>query len=237
MHHKHMLRSDLWQARLALLGVLILQWLVQNHLHLAGRRVWILSALELLLLLVLAVISEVHVSQATSSRESHLEFSSRWAGLVRVLAMVLFGCVLLVNMAGLVRLIASLLVTNGPAAQMLLANAVNLFATNVIVSGLWYWELDRGGPYCRYSATPGVADFLFPQMTLDDAVMQKLGLDHWRPRFLDYLYIAFTNAMAFSPTDTLPLSRTAKMLMLVQATVSLLTIAIVAARAVNILGS
>jgi len=237
MHHKNLLRADLWQARIALICILVLQWLVQGELHLTGRRIWVISVLELLLLLGMATISEVHVSQARSHQELHLEFSGCWASVVRTVAMLLFGCVLLVNMVGLARLIASLLVTNGAAAQALLANAVNLFATNVIVSALWYWELDRGGPYCRYSSAPGPADFLFPQMTLDEATQRKLGAQHWRPRFIDYFYIAFTNATAFSPTDTLPLSRTAKMLMLAQAAVSLLTVAIVAARAVNILGS
>lgn len=235
MTHKKSLRSDLWQARCALLGILILQWLVQSELHLAGRRIWVVTVLELLLLMALTITSEVHVSRAQVVHDTHLQFTPMQAGSVRLIALTLFGCVSLINLAGLMRLIASLLLTSGPAAQVLLADALNLFATNVIIFALWYWELDRGGPYRRSSLHACTADFLFPQMTLDGSALERYGLKFWRPRFMDYLYVAFTNATAFSPTDTLPVSRMAKVLMMVQAAVSLMTIAIVAARAVNIL--
>jgi hypothetical protein len=100
----------------------------------------------------------------------------------------------------------------------------------VIVFGLWYWELDRGGPSARHDPHHREPDFLFPQMATPGSARPD-----WAPGFLDYLYVSFTNATAFSPTDTMPLTPLAKSLMAVQSAASLLTVALVAARAVNIL--
>ena len=94
---------------------------------------------------------------------------------------------------------------------------------------LWYWEWDRGGPVARSSAPRPYPDFWFPQMSQPNLVSPD-----WEPTYVDYLYLSFTNATAFSPTDVMPFSRWAKMLMLVQAAVALLTVALVIARAVNI---
>ena len=112
----------------------------------------------------------------------------------------------------------------------LIVAALNIYLTNVIAFALWYWEMDGGGPGERQRIAKYEQDFLFPQH-------QHESYKHpdWKPTFIDYLYVSATNAMAFSPTDTMPLSRRAKLLMLVQATVSLAAIALVAARAVNIL--
>ena len=101
---------------------------------------------------------------------------------------------------------------------------------NVVVFALWYWELDRGGPVARAQATSQYPDFVFPQM-----LTPELAPTHWESAFVDYLYLSFTNATAFSPTDVLPLSRWAKLTMMVQSAVSLATVALVIARAVNIL--
>ena len=96
--------------------------------------------------------------------------------------------------------------------------------------GLWYWELDRGGPAARAEARRRYPDFMFPQMANPD-----LAPPDWTARFFDYLWLSYTNATAFSPTDVMPLSRWAKQLMLLQSAVSLSTVALVVARAVNIL--
>jgi len=101
----------------------------------------------------------------------------------------------------------------------------------VLVFGLWYWELDRGGPLARHLRREALPDFLFPQMGEGKAYVA----DDWRPGLVDYLYTSFTNATAFSPTDTMPLTQTAKWLMTVQSLTSLVTIGLVVARAVNIL--
>jgi uncharacterized membrane protein len=98
------------------------------------------------------------------------------------------------------------------------------------VFALWYWELDRGGPAARATAPRPYPDFLFPQMQ-----SPELAPDNWEPSFTDYLYVSFTNATAFSPTDVMPLSRWAKLTMMLHSMVSVVTVALVIARAVNIL--
>src|SRR5439155_7990760 len=112
-------------------------------------------------------------------------------------------------------------------APRLLLNGCAIWFTNVIVFALWYWEIDRGGPAARANARAVHPDFLFAQMAAPELA------DHdWEPTFIDYLYLSFTNSTAFSPTDTLPLSRWAKLAMMFQSAVSLVTVALVVARAV-----
>jgi hypothetical protein len=115
-------------------------------------------------------------------------------------------------------------------AGTLLANGAAIYVTNIVSFGLWYWEFDRGGPVARAQAQRAYPDFLFPQMS-----SPELASPNWAPNFIDYLYVSFTNATAFSPTDTMPLSRWAKLLMGVQSAVSLATVGLVIARAINIL--
>ena len=117
--------------------------------------------------------------------------------------------------------------TNG---RQLIIAGVLIWLTNVLIFGLWYWETDRGGPGRRAAGLDGPPDFLFVQMT-DDSIQPV----NWRPQFIDYLYVSLTNAAAFSPTDTMPLSPTAKGTMGLQSLVSIVTIGLVVSRAVNIL--
>lgn len=115
--------------------------------------------------------------------------------------------------------------------KVLLRSAVALWLTNILVFALWYWRLDAGGPHER-DKVPGHQEgaFLFPQMNME------VGADpEWSPNFVDYFFLAFNTSTALSPTDTPPLSRWAKILMMIQATISLAVIALLAARAVNIL--
>lgn len=119
--------------------------------------------------------------------------------------------------------------TFGSNAVPLLVSGGAIWATNVVVFGLWFWELDRGGPAARAHAIRKYPDFLFPQMS-----SPEFAPVDWEPAFIDYLYLSFTNATAFSPTDVLPLARWAKMTMTLQSVVSLSTVALVIARAVNI---
>jgi hypothetical protein len=118
--------------------------------------------------------------------------------------------------------------TSGPS---LLLQGAAIWLTNVIAFGLWYWEFDRGGPVARAGGVRPHADLLFPQMQQPDVASAD-----WEPTFFDYLYTSFTNATAFSPTDTMPLSRWAKVLFLTQSAISLITVALVISRAVNIFG-
>jgi hypothetical protein len=118
----------------------------------------------------------------------------------------------------------------------LLRSAGELWITNIIVFASWYWRLDAGGPYAREQRgehTDGA--FLFPQMTLNQETQVAMGEDQWSPGFIDYLFLAFNTSTAFSPTDSPVLSRWAKVLMMIQSLISLATVALLAARAVNIL--
>ena len=116
-----------------------------------------------------------------------------------------------------------------PAAQ-LFASGVAIWFTNIIAFAVWFWEVDRGGPAARALAKRPQPDFLFPQMQ-----SPELAHPDWEPGFVDYLYLSLTNPTAFSPTDVLPLTRLAKVFMATQSLVSLLTVALVVARAVNVL--
>ncbi len=118
----------------------------------------------------------------------------------------------------------------------LLISAGALWVANILVFASWYWRLDAGGPRARElrgAHTDGA--FLFPQMTLNQRVQREMGEEHWSPGFVDYLFLAFNTSTAFSPTDSPVLSRWAKLLMMVQALISFATVALLAARAVNIL--
>jgi hypothetical protein len=143
-------------------------------------------------------------------------------------ALALIGLVSAVNTTSLILLCHYLLGGRSESGRDLILAGVVLWVTNVLLFGLWFWQLDRGGPLARRS-TPEPPDFLFPQMS-----EPKLAKD-WEPNLIDYLYVSFTNATAFSPTDAMPLSRTAKSLMAGQALTALVTVGLVVARAVNIL--
>jgi uncharacterized membrane protein len=174
----------------------------------------------------LAVVLLIGVFAAKSGR---LAQRSR---LVRIASLALIAVLSLSNAASAGRLIVDLVRSQGiysRPAQLLLTGA-SIWLTNVIVFGLWYWEFDRGGPMERAAGTEPYPDFLFPQMTIPD-----LAPADWEPGFVDYLYVSFTNAMAFSPTDVMPLTRWAKLTMLTQSAISVMTVALVIARAVNIL--
>lgn len=135
----------------------------------------------------------------------------------------------------LVLLILALLSHKEEAGRMLLSAAL-LWTSNVLVFACWYWRLDAGGPHqrdLRGAHTDGA--FLFPQMTLDPALREQMGEQDWRPGFVDYLFLAFNTSTAFSPTDVPVMDRWAKVLMMLQASISLATLALLAARAVNIL--
>ena len=135
----------------------------------------------------------------------------------------------------LILLIAAL-PTYKEAPATLLHSAAYLWVTNMLVFALWYWRLDAGGPHQRDKrAAHTKGAFLFPQMTMSEEALRQTGQRRWSPNFVDYLFLAFNTNTAFSPTDTPVLARWAKVLMMVQSLLSLLIIALLAARAVNIL--
>jgi hypothetical protein len=184
---------------------------------LAFKPTWVLPALEGALL--------VGITAASPRRIDRTSMVLRWSSI---------GLIALISLANgwsSAELIHGLVDgTEGQTAGPLLVTGVSIYLTNIVVFGLWYWEWDRGGPVARAHAERSYPDFLFPQMTQSD-----LAPPSWVPTFFDYFYVSFTNATAFSPTDTMPLALWAKMLMLIQSCVSLATVALVVARAVNIL--
>ena len=211
-----------WPASLAVLAILVLYALLPERLTVGPT--WIVPALALALL--------VPLSLAAPHRRPN---EPAWA---RLAALALIALVNLANLGSLILLVQALLQGRtlvggihlvGPT---LLLSSLAIWLTNVLVFALWYGELDRGGPDDRARPQHRHPDFLFPQMTTPGCADAR-----WTPSFIDYTYVAFTNATAFSPTDTMPLTPWAKALMTVQSLASLLTVALVAARAVNILGS
>ena len=181
------------------------------------RPVWVLPALEGVLLLALVLANPHRIN--------------RQSRVLRMLGLALATLISFANAWSVVSLAEGLVRgTEGENAGPLLVTGGAIWLTNVIVFALWYWEFDRGGPVARALGTDPYPDFLFVQMT-----SPQLAPPDWEPAFADYLYLAFTNAAAFSPTDVMPLSRWAKLAMTVQSAISILTVALIVARAVNIL--
>jgi uncharacterized membrane protein len=148
----------------------------------------------------------------------------------RTVALGLVGVITVADAFALVALIASLLSGHERSGGELLLKGATIWGTNMITFGLLFWEVDRGGPSRRREPDPPPRDFQFPQ---DEN--PTLAEPDWHPRLADYVYVSFTNAVAFSPTDVMPLTRRVKLMMLAEAAVSAITTLLVAARAVNIL--
>jgi hypothetical protein len=210
--------DPLWPAQLSV-AVAIALYLALSGRVVVGPR-WVFPAIEGLLLVALVVVAPARASRLGWRHQRGL----LWAilGLVTLTYLVSLG------------LLVHYLITGGQTGgQSLIGSGVVLWATNVLLFAVVYWDLDRGGPLHRYRAAKTWPDFQFPQM--ENPQLTPLG-KKWRPTFLDYLYTSVTNATAFSPTDTMPLTQAAKVLMGIQSTAAIATIGLVVARAVNILG-
>ncbi len=203
-----------WPAQATILAAIALQLLLPKRLT-AGPP-WLIPSLEGALLLGMFM--------ATPNQLEH-EHPRR-----RRVALSLTAFVSAANVYSLIALTHLLLHSHVDNGRELITSGVLIWLTNFLIFALWYWEADRGGPGRRAAGHDGPPDFLFPQMA-DDRI-EPLA---WRPRFIDYLYVSLTNATAFSPTDTMPLTATAKSIMGVQSLVSLVTIGLIVSRAVNIL--
>jgi uncharacterized membrane protein len=205
-----------WPASIAVAVAIALQVVLPDRLDLGPR--FLIPGLEAALGLALLVTRTTRRGREPSQ-----------------LRVVSIGLIALINAANLVSLgyiVHDLLFPKNTAVsgRVLVYASVPVWLTNIIVFALWYWELDRGGPAVRSTDRRRAPDFLFPQMSAPGAVRGD-----WWPSFLDYLYVSFTNVTAFSPTDTMPLTAWAKLLMMLQSLASLLTVALVISRAVNIL--
>jgi len=212
-----------WHAALAVVAILVLYMTLPPRI--------IVGPLWLLPLLVLGILAPLLIFVPHRHRESE------WARLASIAHIAILG---LFNIATIVLFLVQEISTHHRrvfSGEELLLAAVQIWLTNILVYALWFWEIDGGGPaaHCHQSFVdnPQQGDFMFSQSLLDPQLRAK---SNWRPRFIDYLFLAFTNATAFSPTDTFPLTATGKVLMMAEALTSLVTIAIVAGRAVNLLG-
>ncbi|MEO6761191.1 MAG: hypothetical protein ABI220_02315 [Candidatus Saccharimonadales bacterium] len=212
--NKHRLHDPVWHVQLAMLAAIAFQLYLPDRFSFGTH--YIIPLIELVLIMALSV---------TTPKERVFKSLSR-----RINVILLIGITTLANGYALIHVADQLLQHSISDGRGLILAAVNIYLTNIIIFALWYWEVDGGGPGQRHTLKRYELDFSFPQQQ-NDEISHPL----WKPTFADYLYVSSTNAMAFSPTDTMPLTRRAKLLMLAQSIVSLVAVALVAARAVNIL--
>lgn len=205
-----------WPVTLSVIAAAVLQVLLPPHLT-RPLPPALMPALEGALLIGLSAANPVRIERRGTP--------------VRVASIALIVLITAANTISAVLLIRTILLgAAGNSAAPLLASGASVWATNVIAFALWYWEFDRGGPVRRARGDVHFPDLMFPQIAAPE-----LAAPEWEPQFVDYLYLSFTNATAFSPTDVMPLARWAKLTMLAQSAVSLAVGALVIARAVNIL--
>jgi len=207
-------RKELWHAQLVFLLAVALQFTIPSQLRWGDN--YTLAIIELVLVAGIGI----------TAPKRHISFRN----FNRTIAVLLIGLVSFANVSSLALVINGLLNGSQVPGKQLVVAAFAIFITNIIVFSLWYWELDSPGltGAKKHDAKP---KFDFPQMESK----LKEG-ESWEPTFFDYLYVSITNASAFSPTDTLPLTHMVKAIMSTQALISLLTVVLVTARAVNILG-
>ena len=214
-----------WEAAPAVLIVIVLQLVIAIvSLH-QGWKLWTLPWWVWLILIVPETVLFISLSWSRPHR-ALVESGKR-----RMVAITLFVIISIGNTLALATLIGALLSGHEKSGAQLLLKAIVIWSTNVMIFGLWFWAVDQGGPVRRVQADPPPHDFQFPQ---DEN--PQLAEPDWRTHLIDYVYVSFTNSIAFSPTDAMPLTRRAKLLMLIESGVSAMTILLCAARAVNILG-
>ncbi len=199
-----------WPASLALLAMSAIYFAVPARLRIGPP--WSLTALTVVATTILYVLRRLGMHVAN-----------------RKIAVALTAVLTLAMTTSAIFLVARL-PSGKESAPHLLRDGGLIWTFNVLVFAVWYWEIDGGGPAKRHRGHHASTDFVFPQMAFDDEESNA-----WSPEFLDYLFLAFNTSTAFSPTDTLVLSRLAKVLMMYQSLVSLLVISVLVARAINTL--
>ncbi len=200
-----------WPAAVALLLIGGIYLLVSERLTLGPP--W------LLLLVIVVLLPALRVARLRGRHD-----------LTRRIGLALISLVTLAVVVSTISLVIELTRRNLPP-QTLLQGAALIWVVNVLTFAVWYWEIDGGGPGQRHRDRHASTDFLFPQLAAPDSAIRQ----GWSPGFLDYLFLAFNTSTAFSPTDTMVLSRRAKALMMLQSLISLLTIAVLVERAINTL--
>jgi hypothetical protein len=202
-----------WPVTLAVVVIMALQVTLPEGLTLGPR--WLLPAIEEAMAAVLVAADPVRIRRDTP--------------VLRMLGLALIVLASFGNAWSVAMLVRNILTgyETGTAATLIMVGGA-VYLLNILSFAIWFWELDRGGPARRARGTDPYPDFLFPPMTSPD-----LAPKNWEPFFLDYLYLAFTNATAFSPTDTLPMSRWAKSAMGIESAIALLIAVLLIAKAVN----
>ncbi len=203
-----------WPVSLATILVITLQLVLPDRLTLNFQN--IILIVEILLLLFIFISNPHRIAQ----HKSHIWYSGIALNFVMTIS----------NIAGVIKLID--LLVNGKITdpKMLLLSGGSIWISNMVIFSLWYWELDGGGSGLRSQSKKYQPDFLFTQMS-----NPEFAEPNWKPVYLDYFYLSLTNSSAFSPTDVLPISRIAKFLMAIQSLISMLTLLLIIARAVNVL--
>jgi len=205
-----------WPAVIAVLAIGGIYFAIPDYLSLGPR--WLLLAVMVLLTIPIVAM-----------HRAGLAAPAKWLG-------VLSNLILTGDLIWSVALLVNALPAHKEPQGTLLQSAAGLWVSNVLVFALWYWRLDAGGPWQREQQDRHrTAAFLFPQFMMEGEDRDQAKLSGWTPNFVDYLFIAFNTSTAFSPTDTAPLTRWAKALMMVQSVISLTIVVLLAARAVNIL--
>jgi hypothetical protein len=205
-----------WPPALVIVVVLLLLAALPGHVYVLPIWVSYLAALAVL----------VPMAAVALTRENTL-----WLGIERMMIILLAVAYVANTIAELADMIGAItLRPSSGNAFSLLSSSVAIWVANVLTFSLLYWQIDQGGPYARASKSTQKPDWVFPQ----PATPEDLPPD-WRPLFLDYLYLGYNTATAFSPTDALPLTHRAKMLMMIESTISLLTMVIILARAINVI--
>lgn len=214
VEHRYSLEFS-WPPMLSLLVILAVSALLPDRYRLLPT--W----LVVVLFLAAVLLEGVTFVAANTGRKRAARFTTE----------SIIALITLLVVALLAKLL-DLLATGGTEVRGwgLISSGVHVWVSNVLVFGLWYWVLDRGGPYARLTHKEQRAELFFPEMAGPD-----FAPPGWSPGIMEYMYVAFTNATAFSPTDTLPLSARVRALMTAEAAISLATIALIAARGVNIL--
>ena len=205
-----------WPVAVAVVIAVVLQVVLPRRY--APGPAWLLPVMELMLLIGLVIANPIRMNRHSPQ--------------LRAASLIMIVGITFANVWSAARLIDRIVHGDNSTAAVLLLSGAAIWLTNVVVFSLWYWEFDRGGPFARSRGERPHPDFLFVQMQ-----SPELAPPEWEATYIDYLYLSFTNATAFSPTDTLPMSLWAKLTMMTQSTVSLVTVALVVSRAINILPS
>ena len=203
-----------WPVSLATILVITLQLVLPDRLTLNFQN--FILVVEILLLLFIFISNPHRIAQ----HKSHIWYSGIALNFVMTIS----------NIAGVIKLID--LLVNGKITdpKLLLLSGGSIWISNMVIFSLWYWEIDGGGSGFRSQSEKYQPDFLFTQLS-----NPGFAKPDWKPVYLDYFYLSLTNSSAFSPTDVLPLSRIAKSLMAIQSLISMLTLFLIVARAVNVL--